>query len=181
MTGIDDMIDAMMEDDEFRAEYQRHLLYALIHGRQGYGKNLRAKEEFMAEISNLDNVQRPATLSADRIAKPKMPQKVCNYRKPKLEWYGTQVWASGYYPNWVARHWDIRPDALYIRGADPNNGTSIFGKDDGIRGTTKTLSHKTNPWKPKGELFISSGKKLQTHVKDKDTVERVKRIEFPEA
>lgn len=188
ITTEQELVDALMEDEAFRAEYQRHLLYALIHGRQGYGKNMSAKQKLMADISSLDNVKlNVGTLHGSRVAK--LPQRVCNYRKPKVDWYGPKQWTA---------------KDVYLKGRDPKDGLSVFsGKrfiaisepaeseqfdqdylkrftgDEWVE--TKTYNSRAEAWKPQAELYIMSGKPLKINEKDEETIERVKRIEFREA
>lgn len=199
------VVEALMEDEGFRAEYRRHLLFGLIYGRQGFGKNMRA-------AAKLRDQAKWWAVSGER--RP-FPQKICNYQRPKVYWFGELHGSNNFIHNEgfsIARHWDIKPDALYIRGANPNNGTSIhigdtveeykskrfigvseppmgdaidndflmkFTGDDWVE--TKTLNRKSSEWKPQGKIFIASGQPLRMHNEDKETIERVKEITYTEA
>lgn len=151
---------------------KKAVLWSLIYGAQGFGKNLPAKEKLMQKY--WDSV--PRTLDNGRLgvgtlqAKPRttLPQKVCNYGKPKLEWYGQAassnfIWNDGYT---MSRHWDINPGSLTVRGSDPSQNMSVFSVgdtvetfrdkrfisiDDSEEYRTRTLHHG-EPWEPKGQL-----------------------------
>lgn len=189
---------------EVQAEiYKQALLYSLICGKQGYGKNYRAKEKLMWDhyksvpIDTIDNVWKPATISADRITKPKLPQKICTYRKPKLYWFGELhpsnnfIWDEGFT---MARHWDVGATTLSVRGMDPSRNMSVFVgisepaeservDQDFLKSLTvdewvetKTYDKKSASWKPQGEIIMMSGKPLKINEKSKETLEQVKRI-----
>lgn len=163
---------------------KKAVLWSIIYGAQGFGKNLPAKEKLMQKY--WDSV--PRSIDNGRLgvgtlqAKPRttLPQKVCKYGKPKVYWFGELhgsnnfIWNDGYT---MSRHWDISSNKLTVRGMDPSRNMSVFVGDT-IE--TKTYSTRAESWKPQGQLFVTSGKPLKINDREKEMIARVERIEFPE-
>lgn len=172
--------------------YKQMVLDSLLYGfkaGQGYGKNYKAAEKIRAQaranfpvpsiLSNLDNVQQPATISADRIAKPKMPQEICKYRKPKVYWFGELHGSNNlaYNPGWgynseywvaQSRHWKIIPDKLTLKGRDPKDGLSVFPSVP--MGSTTGRHEAADPFK--GKRFIGISEPAESEQIDNDFLKR---------
>lgn len=130
------------------------------------------------------------------VDKPKLPQKICNYRKPKVYWFGELHGSNNLYHNpdfTMTRHWEVLGDRVepfrgkrFIGISEPDESEKIdndfpkrFTGDEWVE--TRTLSTEEFKWTPQGEIFIMSGKPLKINEKDKDTVEQVERISYPPA
>lgn len=116
---FDDILKVLSEDAGVQAEMYRHIVWGFYSGR-GYGKNWSAKQKLMRSfynsvpsgLHNLDNVRKPATISADRIAKPR---KVCTYRKPKVHWFGEAGNNVPFSMRKGATHWAVVQRTLHHR------------------------------------------------------------------
>jgi hypothetical protein len=144
LTTEGELLDALMEDEGFRAEYQRHLLFALVHGRQGFGKGYAAKRK-MLDSMDLGKMG-VGTLQAD--PPTKLPQKICRYGKDKVEWYGSRPLdaiknITGTRGGQTVMHWAVTADTV-------------------ARYVPRT------PWVPQDQLFISSGKPLKINDKSEE-------------
>ncbi len=180
--------EEMTETELIQAElYKAMVLDSLLYGikaGQGYGKNYKAAEKIRAQARA--NFPVPITNSLDSRkmgvgilkAKPltKLPPKICNYRKPKLYWFGelhgsnNLVHNPGYSGN--ARHWDVFANKLklitsdypamsmmpYIKGADQSKGTSMHVGD--------TVEEY------KGKRFIGISELTETEQIDNDFLKR---------
>ena len=137
-----------------------------------------------------------------------LPPKVCYYGKPKLYWFGevhgsnNYIWNEGYT---MARHWDVTATKLHLHTIgdtveeyNPLKGKRFVGisepaehdvvdheflkrftGDEWVE--TTTLNKKSSEWKPQGEIFVMSGQPLRMNDRSKEAIEKVRRIEFPEA
>lgn len=121
-----------------------------------------------------------------------LPPKICNYRKPKVYWFGEAGNNTNYSIGTGAAHFAVVGDAIeglrgkrFIGISEPtesdqfdNDFLKRFTGDEWVE--TQTLKGPRK-WEPQGEIFIMSGKPLKINDKDKDTVAAVKRISFPSA
>lgn len=78
MNEFDDLIETLMEDEAFKAEYLHHVAVGLAFGSQGFGKGMGAKRKMIEQYWH-----REVPNTTDE--RTEMPQKVCNYRKPTPE------------------------------------------------------------------------------------------------
>ena len=145
----DKILDGLYEDEKVKKELQRHLVFSLLYGRQGYGKNfelsrqLRQQASWFGEITGNSNV----VGAAKRDDRPTLPQKICNYRKLKVDWYGTET------PKYSLRsgsaHFDV--SKMFIKGRDPKDGLSVFPP----MGSTTGRKEEANPLKGKRFIGVS--------------------------
>lgn len=186
--------------EKMHVEIYKTLNWSVLYGVQGLGKNYAAAQKVRERMWELRNGTNGNSVWTED-AKPQMPQKICNYRKPKVHWYGTETprysLGSGFEPF----HWKITADMLTVKGMDPKYGLSVFppmgtttgrfANADPLKGRrivsiseatefeTRTLDVNSKAWEPKGELFVMSGKPLKINDKSKETIERVKDITYP--
>lgn len=125
---------------EARAQYELYkaLNWGFLYGRAGEGKNYAAAQKVR---ENLSRMRRGEALQCKYIngkhivgylkdeGAVKLPQKVCNYRKPKVHWFGelhdsnNYIWNDGFVRS---SHWLVGADRLTIKGRDPKDGLSVF-------------------------------------------------------
>ena len=186
MSEFDDLIETLMEDEAFKAEYLHHVAVGLTFGRQGYGKGMRAKEKRMWEyyksvpVTNSLDSGRLGTFSIKAEPPTKLPQKVCNYRKKPVYWYGTNNhayfdYSVGYE---TVKRWAVFGDTVegykgkrFIGISEPTATDVVdqeflkrFTGDEWVE--TKTYDKKSATWKPLGEVFVMSGKLPKINDRD---------------
>lgn len=117
-----------------------------------------------------------------------MPQKVCNYRKSRVEWYGTATKAYSLGTGYQPLHFEVLGDTVETFKGKRFIAVSEYETDKmdsdflmkltGGTMTTRTLN-KGEPWKPQGEIiFMSGSKPPRINEKDKDTLDKVQGIVF---
>jgi hypothetical protein len=187
-----------------QAEIYKAMTWGLLHGAQGLGKNYAAaskvRERVWASLTDADN--HGASFWTEKTAK--MPQKICNYRKRKLYWFGELHGSNNFVhnPSMQVSHWagtrGMGARTGRFANADPLKGKRFIGiseptetnqfdqdflkkftADEWVE--TRTLDVSSKTWVPQGKIFVSSGKPLKINDKSKEIIERVKGIEFPEA
>ena len=185
----------LTEKEKMHVEIYKTLNWSILYGAQGYGKNMAAASKVRERMWALRNSTSVQTEEA-----AKLPQKICNYRKPRVEWFGTET--PKYSLSDGAFHWMVKADVLTVKGLDPKYGLSVFPpmgtttgrfKDaDPFKGRrfigisestewveTRTLDGSSKAWEPQGEIFVMSGKPLKINDKSKEIIEQVKRITYP--
>ena len=161
----DKILDGLYEDEKVKKELQRHLVFSLLYGRQGYGKNfelsrqLRQQASWFGEITGNSNV----VGAAKRDDRPTLPQKVCNYRKPRVAWYGVaQLTPERYMRNLSSApgsHHNALWGKRFIAISEPTESDK-FDQDSLKRLTgdewveTRTSKFKPSTWEPKGTLYV---------------------------
>lgn len=188
----------LTNEEELQAYIYKTLHWGFLYGAQGYGKNMAAARKHRenvarmtgrVEVNSLDNCK----LGVGKLevtAPTKLPQKICNYRKPKLEWYGERQY--GVIRNYHgSRHWSVIGDVVeeykgkrFIGISEPTETEKMdsdflmkFTGDDWVE--TRTLDVSSKTWVPQGKIFVTSGKPLKINDKSKETIERVQDITYP--
>lgn len=166
----DNIIEMLYEDERVKERLYRYVMSSLIFGRQGFGKNYATAEKIRHQAalysSIYDNSLDSREMGSFTIKKDvptTLPQKVCNYRKSKVDWYGTET------PRYSLRsgpaHFDV--SRMILKGRDPKDGLSVFVKEIGDEIETRTYHKGDFNWSPQGEIILMSGSKLP-QIKDKD-------------
>jgi hypothetical protein len=183
----DKILNGLYEDEAVRKEIQDKLLEVLIYGGRNY-------------LDNNTSIH-PNALDIRRVP-TELPQKICDYRKPKVYWFGELHGSNNLYHNEgfeVSRHWAVERGMImhykleehfeskrFIDISEPveqyweevdNDFLKSFTGEAWVE--TKTLNSKTSQWKPQGEVFIGGSRPLKINEKDKETLEQVERIEYP--
>lgn len=190
----DNIIEMLYEDERVKERLYRDVMSSLIFGRQGFGKNLATAEKIRKQAafygSIYDNSLDSREMGSFTIKKDvptTLPQKVCNYRKPKLYWFGelhgsnNLVYNPGFEWNsegWnlQSRHWsvyDTFQGKRFVGISEPDVSEKLddkfllmsFTGDEWVE--TKTYPKGGFNWSPQAGLHFMSGSKLP-QIKDKD-------------
>lgn len=192
----------MNEDEAVEYIAKKAVLWSLIYG-SGLVEGLPTKDKFMQNywdaVPNALDSRKLGTFTLDAEQPTALPPKICTYRKPKLYWFGEVhgsnnfIWDEGYT---MGRHWSVIGDTVeeynplkgrrFISEPEEQNWDNVDNEflkkltgDEWVE--TKTCDKKSSEWKPQGKIIVMSGKPLRMNNKDKETIERVEGIEYPEA
>jgi hypothetical protein len=175
----DEVVISVAGIDESEVELAKNILWGLIFGC-GYKENSPEVEKIWSYYNKVGPFPYAERLSR----RPKMPQKICNYRKPKLQWYGRQmstnfVWNPDYTGSYTG--WGSNGSSVFAKGLDQRYGKSMEIANtlarkglksenvlyiDTLEG--KALDSKSITWEPLGEIYIASAKPLRINEKVKD-------------
>jgi hypothetical protein len=185
----DNIIEMLYEDERVKERLYRDVMSSLIFGRQGFGKNyatagkIRQQAALYSRIydNSLDS-REMGSFTIKKDVPTTLPQKVCNYRKPKLYWFGelhgsnNLVYNPGFEWNsegWnpQSRHWSVFQGKRFVGISEPAESEK-FDQDSLMRFTgdeieTRTYHKGDFHWSPQAELHFMSGSKLP-QIKDKD-------------
>lgn len=121
-----------------------------------------------------------------------LPPKVCNYRKPKVYWFGEAGNNVPYSIGTGAAHFAVIGDTVEgLRGRrfigisepveqhwDMIDNDFLHRLTGDVWVETRTLNKSSKTWEPQGEIFIGGSKPLKINEKSEEQIERVKGIEF---
>lgn len=178
-----------------QAEIYKSMNWSLLYGARGIGKNYAAASKVRGEALHCRLINGKLTVGylRDETA-TKLPPKICNYRKPKLYWYGELHRSNNFVHNpsmQRSSHWAVAGTRVgsfkgkrFIGISEPTEiekMDSDFLKrltgDDWVETRTSNVSSKS--WVPQGKIFVMSGKPLKINDKSKETIERVQDITYP--
>lgn len=183
----DKIINGLCEDEAVRKEIQHHMAVALAFAANSNPPYFHGKGD--NNLSIWPNALDSGRLPDETIERePKMPQPVCNYRKPRVEWYGTATKAYSLGTGYQPFHFEVLGDTVETFKGKRFIAVSEYETDKmdsdflmkltGGTMTTRTLN-KGEPWKPQGEIiFMGGSKPPRINEKDKDTLDKVQRIVF---
>jgi hypothetical protein len=176
----------LTEQEKRQAELYKALNWSLLYGAQGYGKNYAAARRVREHVARMRNGNNVSDRTGETLRlKPQMPQKICNYRKPKLYWFGELHGSNNFVHNagMRASHWAVTQGKMQhlamgtttgrFADADPLKNRRLVPISEYTEWVeTRTLDVSSKAWEPKGEIFVMSGKPLKINDKSKETIER---------
>lgn len=199
--AFEDMLKTLSADAGVQAEIYKEMSRRLLGGGSEWGAYWDDVGTVIRNNPNsLDN-GRLGTGTIKLDPPTELPQKICDYRKPKVYWFGTLHESNNLYRNEgfsVSRHWHIEQGMMLHYDLEEHfEGRRFIGISEPVEQhwdmidndfihrltgdiwvETRTLNKSSKAWEPQGEIFIGGSKPLKINEKSEEQIERVKGIEF---